>query len=422
MRKNARTEDFNPQENINPFPLDEIVKKGAKRMLEQALEIEVDSFLERHQYILDDEGRRLVVRNGYAKERRIVTGAGQLGVRTPRVDDRVLESLKEDRFKSSLIPPYLRRSKKIDDLLPWLYLKGISTGDFTEALQSLLGKEVIGHSSEQIVRLKSVWQAEYETWNKRDLSGRKYVYWWADGVYFKVRLDGERQCILVIIAAREDGMKELLAVEDGFRESKESWRSILRDLKRRGLVFAPKLATGDGALGFWAAMEEESPDTKHQLCWVHKTANVLDKLPKSLQARAKSMIHDIYMAPTKVDANVAFDVFIEDFEAKYPKAAASLVENREDLMSFYDFPAEHWIHLRTTNPIESTFATVRLRTKKTKGCGSRAATLIMVFKLVASAEKRWKRLKGYQKIEAVLNNVPFKDGMMIKKEAELARV
>lgn len=422
MRKNNPKSFINPEENINLFPLDEIVRKGAKRMLEQALETEVDSFLERNQYILDDEGRRLVVRNGYAKERKIITGAGQLEVRTPRVDDRALESLKENRFQSSLIPPYLRRSKKIDDLIPWLYLKGVSTGDFTEALQSLLGKDVIGHSAEQIVRLKSVWQAEYEQWAKRDLSQTRYVYWWADGIYFKVRLDGEKQCILVIIAAREDGTKELIAVEDGFRESKESWKSVLRDLKRRGLVFAPKLATGDGALGFWSAMEEEFPGTKHQICWVHKTANVLDKLPKSLQAKAKSMIHDIYMAPTRMDANVAFDVFIEEFEAKYPKAVASLKDNREDLMSFYDFPAEHWIHLRTTNPIESTFATVRLRTKKTKGCGSRAATLMMVFKLATSAEKRWKRLKGYQKIEAVLNNVPFKDGMMMKKEAELVQV
>jgi putative transposase len=419
MRKNARTEDFNPQENVKHFPLDEIVRQGAKKMLEQALEIEVESFVERCQYVLDDEGRRLVVRNGYARERKIVTGAGQLEVRTPRVDDRIL---KEDRFKSSLIPPYLRRSKKIDDLLPWLYLKGISTGDFTEALQSLLGKDIIGHSPEQIVRLKSVWQAEYETWNKRDLSGQKYVYFWVDGVYFNVRLEDERQCILVIIAARQDGTKELLAVEDGFRESRESWRSLLRDLKRRGLIIHPKLAIGDGALGFWAAAEEEFPLTKHQLCWVHKTANVLDKLPKSLQPRAKSMIHNIYMAPTKMDADIAFDVFIEEFEAKYPKATASLRENREDLMAFYDFPADHWIHLRTTNPVESTFATVRLRTKKTKGCGSRSATLMMVFKLVTCAQKRWKRLKGYQKIEAVMNNVPFKDGMMVKKEAELAQL
>ena len=419
MKNNTPRVAQNPEENITDFPLDEIVRKGATRMLEQALEIEVDSFLERHQYVLDNEGRRLIVRNGYANKRKIITGAGQLDIQTPRVDDRVL---KEDRFTSSLIPPYLRRSKKIDDLLPWLYLKGISTGDFTEALQSLLGKDVIGHSPEQIVRLKNVWQAEYDEWAKRDLSQKRYVYWWVDGVYFKVRLDGERQCILVIIAAGKDGDKELLAVEDGFRESKESWRSLLRDLKRRGLKECPKLATGDGALGFWAGMEEEFPDTKQQLCWVHKTVNVLDKLPKSLQAKAKSMIHDIYMAPTKKDANVAFDVFIEEFEAKYPKAVASLTENREDLMSFYDFPAEHWIHLRTTNPIESTFATVRLRTKKTKGCGSRAATLMMVFKLASSAQKRWKRLKGFQKIEAVLNGIAFKDGMIVKSKAELVTV
>ena len=419
MKNNTPRVVRNPEENINHFPLDEIVRRGAKKMLEQALEIEVDSFLERHQYVLDDEGRRLIVRNGYANKRKIITGAGQPEVQTPRVDDRVL---KENRFRSSLIPPYLRRSKKIDDLLPWLYLKGISTGDFTEALQSLLGKDVIGHSPEQIVRLKSVWQAEYEEWTKRDLSQSRYVYWWVDGIYFKVRLDGEKQCILVIIAAREDGTKELLAIEDGFRESKESWRSLIRDLKRRGLKECPKLAIGDGALGFWAAMEEEFPDTKQQLCWVHKTVNVLDKLPKMLQAKAKSMIHDIYMAPTKMGANIAFDVFIEEFETKYPKAVASLRENRQDLMSFYDFPAEHWIHLRTTNPIESTFATVRLRTKKTKGCGSRMATLMMVFKLASCAEKRWKKLKGHQKIEAGLNNIPFRDGMMVKKEAVLAQV
>ena len=422
MKNNTSRVPQNPEENINHFPLDEIVRKGAKKMLEQALEMEVDSFLGRNQHILDDEGRRLVVRNGYARERKIITGAGQLEIQTPRVDDRILGVLKEDRFQSNLIPPYLRRSKKIDDLLPWLYLKGISTGDFTEALESLLGKDVIGHSPEQIVRLKSVWQAEYDEWSKRDLSRNRYVYWWVDGVYFKVRLDGDRQCILVIIAAREDGTKELLAVEDGFRESKESWRSVIRDLKRRGLKNHPKLAVGDGALGFWAAMEEEFPDTKQQLCWVHKTANALDKLPKSLQTKAKSMIHDIYMAPTKMDANVAFDVFIEEFEVKYPKAAASLTENRGDLMSFYDFPAEHWIHLRTTNPIESTFATVRLRTKKTKGCGSRAATLMMIFKLASSAQKRWKKLKGHQKIEAVLNNIPFKNGIMVKSETELAQV
>jgi transposase-like protein len=422
MKKNTPGSIVNPEENIVRFPLDEIVRRGAKKMLEQALEIEVESFTQRYQYVLDDQGRRLVIRNGYSPERKIVTGAGQLEVRTPRVDDRVLAGLKERRFASSLIPRYLRRTKNMDELIPVLYLKGISTGDFTEALEKLLGKDVIGFSAEQIVRLKAVWQTEYETWNKRDLSGQKYVYFWADGVYFNVRLEDERQCILVIIAAREDGTKELLAVEDGFRESKESWREVLRNLKRRGLAQAPKLAVGDGALGFWAASEEEFPITKHQLCWVHKTVNVLDKLPKSLQPKAKSMIHEIYMAPTKMDANVAFDVFIEDFEAKYPKAVASLRENRENLMSFYDFPAEHWIHLRTTNPIESTFATVRLRTKRTKGCGSRVATLTMVFKLAFSAEKRWKMLRGSEKIREILNGVQFKDGQAVKIGLETAKV
>jgi len=420
MKKNSPESFINPEENITQHPLDEIVRRGAKRMLEQALEIEVESFVGKYQYLLDEEGRRLVIRNGYSPERKIVTGAGQLEVRTPRVDDRVLGKIKERRFASSLVPKYLRRTKNIDELIPVLYLKGISTGDFTQALEKLLGKDVIGFSAEQVVRLKQVWQAEYDTWTKRDLSGQKYVYFWVDGVYFNVRLEDERQCILVIIAAREDGTKELLAVEDGFRESKESWRSVIRDLKRRGLVFAPKLAIGDGALGFWTAAEEEFPLTKHQLCWVHKTANVLDKLPKSLQPKAKSMIHDIYMAPTKMDANVAFDVFIEEFEAKYPKAVASLRDNREDLMTFYDFPAEQWIHLRTTNPIESTFSTVRLRTRRTKGCGTRMATLTMVFKLALSAEARWKQLRGAEKIELILNGVQFKDGQEVKKPEAVA--
>jgi len=344
-----------------------------------------------------------------------VTGAGQLEISTPRVDDRILEKHNEPRFKSSLIPPYLRRTKNINELLPVLYLKGISTGDFTEALQALLGQEVIGLSPETIVRLKQVWQEEYEEWSKRDLSEERYVYWWADGIYFNVRLEDERQCILLILGAKEDGTKELVALEDGFRESKESWQSILRDVKRRGLKEGPKLAMGDGALGFWAAMEEKFPETDHQLCWVHKTANVLDKLPTSLQPKAKSMIHDIHLAPTRMDANVAFDIFIEEFEAKYPKAVESLRQHRDELLTFYDYPAEHWQHLRTTNAIESTFATVRLRTKRTKGCGSRMATLTMVFKLVLSAQKRWRRLRGYRKIEDVLSGILYQDGKRVDR-------
>lgn len=420
MKQNNGQTKTNPEENITEFPLDEIVRRGAQEMLEKALEVEVDSFLGRYQYILDDEGRRQVVRNGYNLARRIVTGAGQLDIRQPRIDDRILEKHGEARFKSSLIPPYLRRTKNVNELLPVLYLKGISTGDFTEALQALLGKEVIGLSPETIVRLKQVWQKDYEEWRKRDLSKTRYVYWWVDGVYFNVRLDDERQCILLIIGAKEDGSKELVAMEDGFRESKESWLSLLRDLKRRGLKEGPKLATGDGSLGFWAAVEEEFPKTKHQLCWVHKTVNVLDKLPGSLETKAKKMLHDIYLAPTRMDANIAFDVFIEEFEAKYPKAVDSLRNHRDDLLRFYDYPAEHWHHLRTTNPIESTFATVRLRTKRTKGCGSRIATLTMVFKLVESAQARWRRIRGCRKMKEVLEGVLYQDGKRMEGVKSLA--
>jgi len=416
VEKNNAEVRVNPEEKTTRSPLDEVVWKGAQDMLQKALEIEVETFIDRHSSVRDEEGRRLVVRNGHSPERKIVTGAGQLEVRTPRVDDRILDRYDQSRFQSSLIPPYLRRTKNIDELIPVLYLKGISTGDFTEALECILGKEVIGFSADNVVRLKQVWQKDYEDWVKRDLSAARYVYIWADGVYFNVRLEDERQCILVIIGARADGTKELLAVEDGFRESKESWLSILRDLKRRGLTKSPKLAVGDGALGFWAALSEEYPSTGHQLCWVHKTANVLDKLPKSLQPKAKTMLHNIYRAPTRMDAHVAFDVFIKEFEAKYPKAVDCLSIHREDLLHFYDYPAEQWQHLRSTNVIESTFATVRLRTKRTKGCGSRIATLTMVFKLTQSAEKRWTRLRGYAKIEHVLNNVPFEDGVMIRAQ------
>jgi transposase-like protein len=416
MSKHSLKATENPEENIIALPLDEIVRKGARKMLQKALEVEIDSFIEQYQYILDDEGKRLIVRNGYARPRKIITGAGQLEVRTPRLDDRVLDKHNEPRFRSALIPPYLRRTKNINEFIPLLYLKGISTGDFTEILQALLGKEVIGLSPDNIVRLKQIWRKEYEEWNKKDLSNTNYVYWWIDGVYFNVRLDNDRQCILVVIGARKDGKKELVALEDGFRESKESWLSLLRALKRRGLKKGPKSATGDGALGFWAALAEEYPDTDEQRCWVHKTSNVLDKMPKSIQGKAKSMIHDIYLAPTKVDANIAFDAFIETFDAKYSNAVECLKKDRNELMVFYNYPAEHWKHLRSTNPIESTFATVRLRTKKTKGCGSRIATLTMVFKLLLSAQKRWKRLRSYRKIKDVLNGVEFKDGIMIPSE------
>lgn len=424
MNKNTVKIKTNPEENIVNQPLDEIVRAGARVMLQKALEIEMDLFLEKYQYILDGDGNRQVVRNGHSRARKIMTGAGQLEVQTPRVDDRVLEAHQEPRFKSSIIPPYLKRTRNIDELLPVLYLKGISTGDFQEALESILGKNAPGISAQNIVRLKQVWQKEYELWGKRDLSRKEYVYWWADGVYFNARLETERQCVLVLIGVTPEGEKEIIAIEDGFRESKESWRSVIRAGKRLGLTKAPKLAIGDGALGFWAALQEEFGETKHQLCWVHKTVNVLDKLPKSLQGKAKTMIHDIYLAPTKNDANVAFDVFIEEFDAKYPKAVDCLRNHRDRLLEFYNYPAEHWQSIRSTNVIESIFSTVRLRTYKTKGCGSRISTLMMVFKLMQSAQKRWIKLRFAKKAKQVWEGIIFEDGLeaKISKTLELASV
>jgi transposase-like protein len=395
------------------LPLDEVVRQGARELLQRAVEIEADLFLERYQYLMDERGHRQVVRNGSRPVRTILTGAGPVEIATPRVDDRVLARHGEPRFTSALIPPYLRRTKHIEELLPVLYLKGISTGDFTEALQAILGRDVIGLSAETIVRLKSVWQREYEQWNRRELSSCRYVYWWVDGIYFTVRLDTDRQCLLVIIGATADGRKELIAIADGFRESADSWRSLLRELKQRGLTQGPKVATGDGALGFWVALAEEFPQTRPQLCWVHKTANVLDKLPTSVQGKAKAMLHDIYLAPTRVDAEAAWERFVTTFAEKYPKAVACLTAHRDELLTFYAYPAEHWPSLRSTNVIESTFATVRLRTKRTKGCGSRIATLTMVFKLVESAAKRWHRLRGYQQIPDVLNGIVFVDGVRV---------
>jgi len=413
MQQDTPLPGARPDRPLPLLPLDEVVQRGAQALLQRALDVEVELFLERYQYLMDDQGRRQVVRNGHRPVRRILTGAGPLEVATPRVDDRVLDTQREPRFTSQLIPPYLRRTKHIEELLPVLYLKGISTGDFAEALQAILGRDVIGLSAETIVRLKTVWQREYEQWNRRDLATSRYVYWWVDGIYFNVRLDTDRQCLLVIIGARPDGTKELVAIDDGFRESADSWRSLLRALKQRGLTQGPAAATGDGALGFWVALAEEFPQTRPQLCWVHKTANVLDKLPQSVQAKAKSLLHDIYLAPTKADAEQAWAHFIATFAEKYPKAVACLTAHRDELLTFYAYPAEHWPSLRSTNVIESTFATVRLRTKRTKGCGSRIATLTMVFKLVESAAKRWHRLRGSQQIPDVLNGVIFHDGVCV---------
>jgi transposase-like protein len=356
--------------------LEQVAREGARKMLQLALENEVEEFVQKHSNLTDEDGRKVVAKNGYMPQRDIVTGMGPLTIIQPRIDDRNLKEYSgNDRFTSNILPRYLRRIPSIDNLIPALYLKGISTNDFPTALSAILGESARGLSAANIVRLKESWQKDYMQWKSRDLSHKNYVYFWVDGVYFNVRLEDDRSCILVIIGADRHGNKELVAICDGFRESKLSWREMLLDLKQRGLSFAPKLATGDGGLGFWAALGEVFPETRRQRCWVHKTVNILDKMPKSIQAKAKSMIHEMYMVATKENALKAYDHFIQTFEPKYPKAVECLKKDKEDLFTFYDFPAMHWIHIRTTNPIESTFATVKLRIFKTKGCGSRIATL-----------------------------------------------
>lgn len=390
--------------------LDEVLRQGARQLLQRAIEGEVAEYIDAHQELLDEAKHRFVVRNGSLPERELVTGVGPVKIKQPRVHDR----REGERFTSQLLPPFMRRTPSVDALIPVLYLKGISTGDFCEALTAILGENAAGLSPTNIVRLKAGWQQDYQEWTKRDLSAKRYVYWWADGIYFNVRLTPERPCMLVMMGVLEDGTKELIAVYDGHRESKESWLEVLRDLKRRGLKQAARLAVGDGALGFWAALEEEYPDAKHQRCWVHKTANLLDKLPKRVQPHAKKMIHEMYLAPTRADAEQAYQAFLVHHQAKYPKACHCLQKDEEVLFTFYDYPAEHWAHIRSTNPIESTFATVRHRTRQTKGCGSRLATLTMVFKLTTQAEKHWRRINGYQLIAKVIEGVNFVDGELKK--------
>jgi transposase-like protein len=337
-------------------------------------------------------------------------------VRQPRVHDR-RPAEEREKFVSRLLPPYLRRAKSIDELIPWLYLKGVSTGDFQEALEALLGPECPGLSATTVTRLKAVWEKEYQEWSQRSLADKQYVYVWADGIHCNVRLEEDRLCLLVLMGATKEGRKELIAVAEGYRESEQSWKALLLDVQARGLVVEPKLATGDGALGFWKALKKVWPTTRHQRCWVHKTANVLDKLPKRLQPEAKQKLHEIWLADTQEHAHQAFDLFLKTYEAKYPKACECLAKDRQELLAFYDFPAEHWIHLRTTNPIESTFATVRLRTRKTKGSGSRTACLTMAFKLVQSAAKRWRLLNGSQLLPDVVQGVPFTDGLRASQAA-----
>ena len=367
-----------------PDMITDLCREGAKKMLQMAIEQEIAEYIDRHQDIVDEYGHRLVVRNGHLPERQIQTGIGQIAIKQPRIDDRRFdESGQRQRFQSSILPPYLRRTKSIDELIPWLYLKGISTGDFSDALAAILGPDAPGLSATNVTRLKAGWIDEYKAWTKRSLKGKRFIYFWADGIYSRVRLgdDDDRQCLLVIMGATENGFKEMVAIEAGVRESELSWKEVLLDLKRRGLEEGPELAIGDGALGFWAALEKVFPKTRRQRCWVHKMANVLDKLPKSLHGKAKGLLHEIWMASTRKEADKAFDHFMAVYKAKYPKATECLYKDRDDLLAFYDFPAEQWKHIRTTNPIESTFATIRLRTKRTKGHGSAEAALAMMFNL-----------------------------------------
>ena len=394
--------------------LDEFLRRGALRMLQHALEAEVEAYVTGHRDVRDERGRAQVVRNGQGAARQLVTGTGTLSVRAPRVNDRRVDADgQRQRFSSEILPSYMRRAPKVTEVLPILYLRGLSTGDFKAALPVLLGEEAAGLSPTTITRLTASWETEYHAWRTRRLAEADYVYVWVDGVHFRVRLEEDRLCTLVMIGVRPDGTKELIAVEDGYRESTDSWSSVLRDLKRRGLR-APLVAVGDSALGFWAAVGAVWPETREQRCWVHRLANVLDKLPKRLQPKAKQALHAIMQAPTRADAEVGIDAFAHEYGAKYPKAVASLRRDQAALLTFYDFPAEHWRHLRTTNIIESPFATVRLRTRVTKGAGSRTKALMMAFKLLAMAEERWRKVNGSELLPLVRAGVRFVDGVQEK--------
>lgn len=395
--------------------LTDVLRTGARALLAQAVEAEVAEFLGKHAELKTGAGHQRVVRHGHLPEREVMTGIGPVAVRQPRVRDREADTIDPERirFTPALLPPYARRSKSLEMLLPILYLKGISTGDFAEALAALLGKDAPGLSASTIGRLKEVWIDEHARWNKRDLSAKRYVYMWADGIHLQARLEEEAQCILVIIGATPEGKKELVGFTDGTRESAHDWRTLLLDLKRRGLAAAPELAVADGALGFWKALGEVWPKTREQRCWVHKTANVLNKLPKSQQPKAKRALQEIWMAETKTEAETAFDAFIASYKVKYDKAAECLRKDRDALLAFYDFPAEHWKHLRTTNPIESTFATVRHRTIRAKGCLSNTTALAMVFKLVDGAQKSWRRLDGHAQLPKIILGVKFADGLEV---------
>lgn len=387
----------------------ELAREGARTMIQAALVQEQMEFLEKYSHLVTETGLSRFVKNGFLPERELHMPAGKIPVKAPRIRDRSREDSIE--FKSNILPKYLRKTRELDELIPFLYLKGISTNDFSEVLTAICGEKA-SLSPATVVRLKSIWQEEFNEWNKRDISDREYVYWWADGVYFNSRMEENKNCLLVIIGATTAGNKEIVAMQSGFRESEISWQDLFLDLKKRGLKQGPKLATGDGALGFWKALKKEFPKTKEQRCWVHKTGNVLDKMPKSIQKQAKDKIHAIYMSDSKENALKAFDTFVTLYEAKFPKAVECLLKSKDETLAFYDFPAEHWQHIRSTNVIESTFATVKLRTYKTKGCGTGKETVAMAFKLMQSAQKRWRRLRGYKQISLVMEGKKFIDGVL----------
>jgi transposase-like protein len=399
-----------------PFACDtltEIIAQSAKEILAAAVKAEAQQWISERGHLLDEQGHRLVVANGYLPERQILTGIGPVSIQQPRIEDRRPAGQRE-KLNRRILPPYLRRTNSIDEAIPWMYLYGVSTNDMGDSLKALLGPSIEHLSPTTVSRLISKWQVEYANWNQRSLADQRYVYIWADGVYFNIRIgDDDAACILVVLGVTTEGKKEILAIADGFRESQQSWQAVLLDLKSRGLE-APKLAIGDGAMGFWAALEEVYPSTRHQRCWLHKTLNVLNYLPKNLHGQAKDKMHQITMAENRENAVKALELLVQTYQAKYPKAAECLNKDRETLLTFYDFPAEHWVHIRTTNPIESIFSTVRLRHDKTRNNGSRKACLAMVFKLGRSAERGFQRLNGSERMADVWAGVKFENGVKIQ--------
>ena len=398
--------------------LTELLREGAGQLLRQAVQSELEELLEEHAEKRDAQGRAAVVRNGHLPEREVLTGIGPVAVRVPKVRSRTDEAVV---FRSSLVPPYVRKARSVEAALPWLYLRGISTGEMAEALSVLVGEEARGLSAPVVSRLKLAWQAEHRRWCERRLDGDRWVYLWVDGIYSGLRGENERLCVLVVMGVNERGQKRFLAIEDGVRESTQSWREVLLGLKARGLEIPPELAVGDGALGFWAALGEVYPATREQRCWMHKSANVLNYLPKSVQPKAKALLQEVWMAPTRQAAHAAFDRFIATFAAKYPKASECLQKDRASLLAFYDFPAEHWVHLRITNPIESAFATIRHRSDRAKGCVTRATMLAFMFKLALAAEQSFRKLKGFAHLATVIAGVRYVDGVEQIEEQKLGR-